>query len=71
MPTLYLTDEEYQTLEQESQSVGLSIKDYIISLIPQKNKEPKTLAQLFSNANITSFQGDPVEIQRKMRDEWE
>lgn len=71
MPTLYLTDEEYQVLEQESQHLGLSIKEYIIGLIPKHKAEPKTLAQLFADTNINSFQGDPVQIQRKMRDEWE
>lgn len=42
MPTLYLTDEEYQVLEKESQNLGLSIKEYIIS--PKRKAEPKTLA---------------------------
>lgn len=74
MPTLSLTlsDELYQSLEQESQKAGVSVKDYLIGLIPKKQNEPIYLIDFLKDLPIASFKDkDPLEIQRRMRDEWE
>ncbi len=59
-------------IQLESEKVGLSVEQYIINkaLVGTNTNKPKTLGDLFTGEPLESFQGDPVAIQRELRNEW-
>ncbi len=61
-------------IQHESEKAGMSIEQYILNKIslpaPMPTVEPQTLGDLFSGEPLESFQGDPVAIQRELRNEW-
>ena len=75
MQTLELKDDVAIHLKQVAEQAHLSSSDLIEQLLNQykhQEPEPKTLNDFFGVLKDSpTFKGDPVEIQRKMRDEWD
>ena len=74
MQTLELKDDVATQLKQAAEQAHISTNELIEQLLMKyaEEKEPKTLNDFFGILkNSPTFKGDPVEIQRKMRDEWD
>ncbi len=75
MQTLELKDDVAIKLKQVAEQAHLSTNDLIEQFLTQytiEEKPPKTLNDFFGILKESpTFKGDPVEIQRKMRDEWD
>lgn len=75
MQTLELKDDVATKLKQAAEQAHLSTNDLIEQFLSQYTYEeqpPKTLNDFFGILKDSpTFKGDPVEIQRKMRDEWD
>ncbi len=74
MQTLELKDNVATQLKQVAEQAHISTGDLIEQLLSQyitKEKQPQQLTDIIEQLpEITAFKGDPVEIQRKMRNEW-
>ncbi len=74
MQTLELKDNVATQLKQAAEQAHISTGDLIEQLLSQyitKEKQPQQLTDIIEQLpEITAFKGDPVEIQRKMRNEW-
>ncbi len=74
MITLDIPPQIETVIQQESEKAGMSIEQYIINKIslptPMPTAEPQTLGDLFTGEPLESFEGDPVAIQRELRNEW-
>lgn len=79
MMTLELDDETGDLLKRlaEQEHIGLAqvvkkaLVDYISPRKPEQTKPPELLTDFAGIlADSPSFQGDPLEIQKAMRDEW-
>lgn len=69
MYSLELSPMEWQQLEHQSKQQGMTVNEYAISkLFPQPAKQ-KSIADLVKGKHLESFDGDPVAIQRALRDE--
>ena len=75
MQSLKLTDDVATQLQQVAEQAHLSANDLIMKLLSKYAiEEPpkKTLNDFFGILKDSpTFKGDPIEIQRKMRDEWD
>lgn len=72
MPTLYLTDEEYQVLEQESQNLGVCVNEYALSrLFPNKKDNPVYLIDLLNELPKSQLNKSGLQIQQELRNEWD
>ena len=75
MQTLVLKDDIATRLNQVAEQAHLSTNDLIEQFLSQyapEEKPPKTLNDFFGALKDSpTFKSDPVEIQRKMRDEWD
>ncbi|WP_428357484.1 hypothetical protein [Methyloprofundus sp.] len=75
MQTLKLKDDVATQLQQVAEQTHLSANDLIKKLLCKYAvEEPpkKTLNDFFGILKDSpTFRGDPIEIQRKMRDEWD
>ena len=75
MQTLELKDDVATQLKQVAEQAHLSTNDLIeqfLSKYASEESRPKTLNDFFGVLKDSpTFKGDPVEIQRKMRDEWD
>ena len=75
MQTLELKDDVATQLKQVAEQAHLSTSDLIEQLLSKyvSEEEPlETLTDFFGILKDSpTFKGDPVEIQRKMRDEWD
>ncbi|UXZ05309.1 hypothetical protein [Moraxella nasicaprae] len=77
MIVLDLPQETIQVIEQVAQKNGQSIQDFItISAYEKalqsfaKPKDVMLLTDFIKGKKLQGFQGDPVAVQRAMRDEW-
>ena len=74
MQTLELKDEVAIQLQQIAEQAHISTNELIEQLLSKyiiEKTEPTTLNDFIGLLKDSStFKGDPVEIQRKMRDEW-
>ncbi len=74
MQTLELKDELAEKLQKVAKQAHISNNDLIEQLLSKyvsEKKEPKTLEDFVGVLkNSPTFNGDPVEIQRKIRSEW-
>lgn len=75
MQTLHISDEAATKLQKMADKAHVS-SDELIERIIQKYSTEEETPKSFANfagalADSPSFQGDPVEIQRKMRNEWD
>lgn len=80
MIILDLPPHTIQVIEQIAQKQGQSIQDFITisayekalqSFVEPKPIEDKPLLDFIHGKTLGSFKGDPVVIQRKLRDEWD
>lgn len=76
MQTLELKDELVEKLHQVANQAHISSNDLIEQLlskyISEDNKELATLNDFIGTLKDSqTFKGDPVDIQRKMRSEWD
>jgi len=75
MQTLELKDDVATQLKRAAEQAHVSTNDLIEQFLSQyvpEEKPPKTLNDFFGALKDSpTFTGDPVEIQRKMRDEWD
>jgi len=75
MQTLELKDDVATQLKQVAEQAHLSTTDLIEQLLNRyiiEEKRPTLLTDIINELpEISAFKGDPVEIQRKMRDEWD
>ena len=67
-------DEVYQKLKVAPEELVLEVRDFLEFLI-QKHKKTDVVAHDLASfvgllKDSPSFEGDPLTIQRKMRDEW-
>ncbi|MDO5651093.1 MAG: hypothetical protein Q4G13_03015 [Moraxella sp.] len=69
MLSLDLTASELEQLELASQQAGMSVAQYAMSRLFPIPAQPKSIASMVKGKRLESFQGDPVAIQRAMRDE--
>ena len=74
MQSLKLTDDVATQLQQVAEQAHLSANDLIKKLLSKyaiEEPSKKTLNDFFGILkDSATFEGDPIEIQRKMRDEW-
>jgi len=74
MQTLELKDEVAIQLQQIAEQAHISTNELIEQLLSKyiiEKTEPTTLNDFIGLLKDSpTFKGDPVEIQRKMRDEW-
>ena len=74
MQTLKVKDEVATQLQQIAAQAHISTDELIEQLLSQymnEEKQPTTLNDFIGLLKDSpTFKGDPVEIQRKMRDEW-
>ena len=74
MQTLELKDEVATQLQQIAEQAHISTNELIEKLLSKyitEETEPATLNDFIGLLKDSpTFKGDPVEIQRKMRDEW-
>lgn len=68
MITLDLPPKIEQAIIQQAQQAGLSVENYLFQHISALAK-PVSVAQFVQGKQLESFNGDPVTIQRAMRDE--
>jgi len=75
MQTLELKDNVATQLKQVAEQAHLSTDDLIEQLLSKyvtEENKPQLLTDIIEQLpEITVFKGDPVEIQRKMRNEWD
>jgi len=74
MQTLQISDQAANQLKELATKKHISTSVLIEQLIKNENEEkkPTLLTDLIKDLpTINAFKGDPVEIQRKMRDEWD
>ena len=75
MQTLKLKDDVATQLQQVAEQTHLSANDLIEELLSKyaiEKPSQKTLNDFFGILKDSpTFKGDPIEIQRKMRDEWD
>ncbi len=74
MQILKLNDEVVTKLNEISRSEHLDINQLIEKLIRdyQENQKPVLMTDLMHDLpDIKAFEDNPVDIQRRMRDEWE
>ncbi len=75
MQTLELKDDVATQLKQTAEQAHLSTADLIEQLLSRyiiEENRPTLLTDIINELpEISAFKGDPVEIQRKMRDEWD
>ncbi len=75
MQTVELKDEVAAQLQQVADRAHLSTNDLIAQFLNKYVSEEKPLTTLNDFFGILkdspTFKGDPVEIQRKMRNEWD
>ncbi len=75
MQIVELKDEVAAQLQETAQQAHISTNDLIEQLLNRytlEGKEPKTLNDFIGILKDSpTFKGDPVEIQRKMRNEWD
>lgn len=74
MQTLEINDETAEQLKQLANEAHISTSQFIEQLLLKytQDKEPTTLEEFFGILKDSpTFKGDPVEIQRRIRDEWE
>jgi len=75
MQTLELKDDVATQLKKAAEQAHLSAGDLIEKLLSKyiiEEKIPTLLTDIINELpEIKAFKGDPVEIQRKMRNEWD
>jgi len=74
MQTLQISDQAANQLNELATKKHISTSALIEQLIKNENEEKKStlLTDLIKDLpTINAFKGDPVEIQRKMRNEWD
>ncbi len=75
MQTLELKDDVATQLKQAAEQAHVSAADLIEQLISKytaDEKRPTLLTDIINDLpEISAFKGDPVEIQRTMRNEWD
>ena len=75
MQTLELKDDVAIQLQQAAEQAHLSSNELIEQLLNQYKHQEKPATLLTDIINelpeISAFKGDPVEIQRTMRNEWD
>jgi len=75
MQTLELKEDIATRLKQAAEQAHLSTNDLIEQFLSQYDPEEKSPTSLTDIINelpeINAFKGDPVEIQRTMRNEWD
>jgi len=75
MQTLELDDNLATQIKQVAKQAHLSTNELLTKMLTDYNR-PKKESVLMSDIikdlpEISAFKGDPVEIQRKMRNEWD
>lgn len=74
MQTLELKDDVATQLQQVAEQAHLSAGDLIEKLLSKYiiEEKPTLLTDIINELpEISAFKGDPVEIQRTMRNEWD
>lgn len=80
MIVLDVAPQTIQVIEQVAQKNGQSVQDFILMSAYEKalqsfhsslNQSDTLVLDFIKGKTLQSFQGDPVAIQRAMRDEWE
>ncbi len=75
MQTLELKDDIASQLKQAAEQAHLSTNELIEQLLSKyiiEEKSPTLLTDIISELpEINAFKGDPVKIQRTMRNEWD
>jgi len=75
MKTLELEDNVATQLKQVAKRAHLSTSELLTKMLTeymQPEKEPVLMNDIIKDLpEISAFKGDPVEIQRKMRNEWD
>ena len=74
MQTLQISDQAASQLNEMASKKHISTSILIEQLIKNENEEKKTilLTDVIKDLpTINAFKGDPLEIQRKMRNEWD
>jgi len=75
MKTLELEDNVATQLKQVAKRANLSTSELLTKMLTeymQPEKEPVLMNDIIKDLpEISAFKGDPVEIQRKMRNEWD
>lgn len=72
MQTIELEDTVLEKLNQLAEQAHSSPNDLIKQWLETASKPSGLLTDIIQELpEINAFKGDPVEIQRKMRDEWD
>ncbi|MBE9577786.1 MULTISPECIES: hypothetical protein [Moraxella] len=61
-----------QNIAIQAQKQGMSANEWAISILQKaSNPDEMLLADFIKNKQLNSFQGNPTDIQKAMRDEWQ
>ncbi len=74
MQTIEINDQIAEQIKHLANKEHISTSQFIERLLMKyaQEKKPTLMTELMKDLpNIKAFEGDPVEIQRRMRDEWE